>query len=130
LPLSTLNCFVYVKKLIILLTKNQIKIKKFWPIVGDGICEKLFFGLFLVTLDHKLVLHVKKSAEIGQFTMTVIKKWSLWAGPFLEKCHTEYFLICHFGKSLGCLEMPHHWFSCCDPFGKPPWSILFLRTPN
>jgi hypothetical protein len=47
--------------------------------VGDGICEKLFFGLFLVTLDHKFVLYVKNSAENGQFTMKVIKKWSLWA---------------------------------------------------
>jgi hypothetical protein len=53
--------------------------ENFWAIVGDGICPKLFFGLFLVTLDHKFVLFVKKSAENGKITMTVIKKWSLWA---------------------------------------------------
>jgi hypothetical protein len=30
-------------------------------------------------MNHKFVLYVKKSAENGQFTMKVIKKWSLWA---------------------------------------------------
>ncbi len=47
--------------------------------MGDGICLKLFFGLFLVTMNQKFVLYVKKSAENGQFTMKVMKKWSLWA---------------------------------------------------
>ncbi len=47
--------------------------------MGDGICKKLFFGLFLVTMDQKFVLYMKKSAENGQFTMKVMKKWSLWA---------------------------------------------------
>jgi hypothetical protein len=47
--------------------------ENFWPIVGDGICEKLFFGLFSVTMDHKFVLYVKKSAESGKFTMKVMK---------------------------------------------------------
>ncbi len=46
-------------------------------------------------------------------------------GPFLEKRHTEYFLICHFGESLGCLEIPHHWFSCWKTRPKkPPWELL------
>jgi hypothetical protein len=56
-----------------------VKNENFWPIVGDGICPKLSFGLFSVTMDHKFVLNVKKSAENGQFTMKVIKKTSLWA---------------------------------------------------
>jgi hypothetical protein len=30
-------------------------------------------------MNHKFVLYVKKSAENGQLTMKVIKKWSLWA---------------------------------------------------
>jgi hypothetical protein len=53
--------------------KFLVKNKNFWPIVGDGICPKLSFGLFLVTMDHKFVLNVKKSAKNGQFTMKVIK---------------------------------------------------------
>jgi hypothetical protein len=47
--------------------------------VGNGICLKLSFDLFSVTMDQKFVLYVKKSAENGQFTVKHIKKWSLWA---------------------------------------------------
>jgi hypothetical protein len=43
--------------------KLLVKNENFWPIVGDGICLKLFFGQFLVTLDHKFVFNVKKSAK-------------------------------------------------------------------
>jgi hypothetical protein len=69
------NKKVILKKKKIFLVKNE----NFWPIVGHGICLKLSFGLFSVTMDQKFVLYVKKSAENGQFTMKLIKKWSLWA---------------------------------------------------
>ncbi len=50
--------------------------------MGDGICPKLSFGLFSVTMDHKFVLNVKKSAKNGQFIMKVIKKSPLCCAPF------------------------------------------------
>jgi hypothetical protein len=50
-------------------------------------------------MDQKFVLYVKKSAENAQF-MSKLRKNGHY-GPFLEKRHTEYFLICHFGESLG-----------------------------
>jgi hypothetical protein len=29
-----------------------------------------------------------------------------------------------------CLEIPHHWFSCCDPFGKLALKNHRVRFPN
>jgi hypothetical protein len=39
-------------------------------------------------------------------------------GRFLKKCHTEYFLIYHFGKPLGCPATSHQWFTRTTKFGK------------
>jgi hypothetical protein len=39
-------------------------------------------------------------------------------GRFLKKCHTEYFLIYHFGKPLRCPTISHQWFTRTTNFGK------------
>jgi hypothetical protein len=41
-----------------ILKKKKILVKNdiFWPIVGDGICLEIYFGLFSVTMDQKFVL--------------------------------------------------------------------------
>jgi hypothetical protein len=39
-------------------------------------------------------------------------------GRFLKKCHTEYFLIYHFGKPLECPATSQQWFTRTTKFGK------------
>ncbi len=61
-------------------------------------------------MDQNFVLYVKTSAQNGKFSVMIMKKWSLWAiSRKLPK--TEYFLICHFGKSLRWLDslLPLHY---------------------
>ncbi len=87
----------------------MVKNANFWLIVGNRIGSKHFLAYFQSLWIKSFALHMQKFTKNGQFTVKVMASWkSGHYGPFLEKRHTEYFLICHFGMSLVCPEIPHH----------------------
>jgi hypothetical protein len=50
----------------------------FWPLTGP--LKRPIFSVcpFSVSMDQKIVLYVKKSAD-GQFTVKVMKKWKIFS---------------------------------------------------
>ncbi len=77
------------------------------------------------------LLSTLSSATMGQHSMEYKTKKALkivsllWKSPeistmgrFLKKCDTEYFLIYHFGKPLGCPATFYQWFTRTTKFGK------------
>jgi hypothetical protein len=65
-----------------------------------------FFALFSATLGQIYPKIVGKFIKTTDLLQTFQKICTM--GRFLQKCSTEYFLMCHFGMSLRCPQMPHH----------------------
>ncbi len=94
----------------------MVKNSNFWPIVKDATGLKLLFSLFLATLRQNSAKYMTKGAKIVNLLWKSSKNTTM--GRFLKKCHTEYFLIYHFGKPLGCLRTSTPGFTRPTKFGK------------
>ncbi len=94
----------------------MVKNPNFWPIVKDATGLKLLFILFLATLGQNSVEYMTNSAKIVNLLWKSSRNTTM--GRFLKKCHTEYFLIYHFGKPLRCLTTSTPGFTRPTKFGK------------
>ncbi len=94
----------------------MVKNSNFWPIVKDTTGSNLLFILFLATLGQIGAEYTTNSAKIVNLLWKSSKITTM--GRFLKKCHTEYFLIYHFGKPLGCPTTSTPGFTRPTKFGK------------